>query len=401
LKRKGRHPHQAFTAVKVKQTNRPGRYADGNGLYLVVDESGAKRWILRIVIQKRRRDLGLGSARLVPLAEAREKALTYRKTARDGKDPAVEKRLAERAILTFAEGARIIHAEHCRAWKNKKHAAQWIKTLEIYSFPFIGACRLDQIETADILRVLAPIWLKKPETARRVRQRIGVVMDWAKASGHRSGENPVDGVTKGLQRQQDRPKHHTALKYSELPKFIRSLRKADVALSVKLAFEFLVLTAARTGEVLGAKWNEINLSTKTWEIPAERMKAGIKHRVPLSSASLLILRNAKKLTDGSEFVFPGRTSSNPLSNMAFLMTLRRMRQPVTTHGFRSTFRDWASAKTNTPREVSEMALAHTVSNKTEAAYLRDDLFDKRRKLMEAWAQFIQSRDNKARDGGRK
>jgi len=247
------------------------------------------------------------------------------------------------------------------------------------------------VETPEILKALSPIWLLKAETARRVRQRIGTVLDWAKASGFRSGDNPVGGVVKGLPKQSGRRGHHAALAYDSVPAFVCELRASGVGETTKLSFEFLILTAARTNEVLGAKWEEIDFDEKVWVIPASRMKAKREHRVPLSARCMEILRRLKVLAAGSSLVCPGRTVDKPLSNMVFLMTLRRMKSPVTAHGFRSAFRDWAAERTNYPREVCEMALAHAVKDKTEAAYRRSDLFEKRRKLMSAWSAFVERR----------
>ncbi|WP_018260155.1 tyrosine-type recombinase/integrase [Methylobacterium sp. WSM2598] len=251
---KGRHPDKALTSVQVRALKVPGRYADGNGLYLVVEPSGSKRWLLRIVVQGKRRDIGLGGLSLVSLAEAREKALAYRKLARDGGDPLAERRNTAAAVPTFAEAAEQVHAEHKASWRNEKHAAQWITTLRRYAVPHLGSRRVDQIDTPDVLRALAPIWLTKPETARRVRQRIGTVLDWAKAAGHRSGDNPVDGVAKGLPKQGERDEHHAALSYAEVPTFVARLRASDQGEVARLAFEFLILTAARTSEVLALLW---------------------------------------------------------------------------------------------------------------------------------------------------
>jgi integrase len=389
MKRRGRHPDKALTAIRLRSVKEPGRYADGNGLYLIVDPSGAKRWILRTVVHNRRRDIGLGGVRLVTLAEAREKALQYRKIARDGGDPVAEKRKRLLVIPTFADAARAVHAEHTGAWKNAKHAAQWINTLTGYVFPLLGVRRVDQIDTPDVLKVLSPIWLTKPETARRVKQRMGTVLDWAKGSGFRSGDNPVDGVSKGLPKQPDRKGHHTALPYAEIPAFLRKLRASRSSEIAKLAFEFLILTATRTNELLRAKWSEVDLEHSVWIIPAQRMKAGREHRVPLSSRCVRILERAKVLSAGDAYVFAGH-SGKPMSNMVFLMALRRMELAITAHGFRSAFRDWASERTNFPREVCEMALAHTIRNKAEAAYRRGDLLDKRRELMAAWSAFVTS-----------
>ena len=390
MKPTGLHPQKALTAAKVRVLSARGRYADGNGLYLIVDPSGAKRWMLRTVVHGRRRDIGLGGLSLVSLAEAREKAAQYRKLARDGGDPLAERRRARTIIPTFEETARTVHETHSGAWKNKKHTAQWINTLKEYVFPTIGAQRVDHVDTPDILRVLSPIWLTKPETARRVKQRIGTVLDWAKASGLRDGENPIGGVAKGLPKQPERKNHFAALPYQEVADFGSRLRASDAGESAKLAFEFLILTAARTREVLGATWAEFDLDKAIWTIPAERMKAWREHRVPLSNRCIEILARARKIADGNVYVFPGRSADKPLSNMVFLMALRRMKIDATAHGFRSAFRDWAAERTNFPREVCELALAHANKNKVEAAYQRGDLFEKRRALMDTWAAYATS-----------
>ena len=390
---KGRHPERALTAVQVRALKKPGRYADGNGLYLVVEPSGAKRWMLRTVVQGRRRDIGLGGMSLVSLAEARERALEYRKLARDGGDPLAARRKSQITAPTFAEAAGLVHAEHEASWANKKHAAQWITTLRTYANPYLGSKRVDQVETPDILKVLGPIWLTKPETAKRVRQRIGTVLDWARAAGHRAGENPIEGVIKGLPKQGEQRGHHEALPYFEVPAFVASLRQSDAGELTRLAFEYLILTAARTGEVLGAEWTEINVAEALWIVPAKRMKAKREHRVPLSTRALAVLEQAKKLAGDSTLLFPGRGGTKPMSNMAFLMTLRRMKVAQTAHGFRSSFRDWAAEATSFPREAAEMALAHAIESKVEAAYRRGDLLAKRRELMEAWAVFCEGEPN--------
>ncbi len=383
MKSKGKHPHNALTNVKVQQTKAPGRYVDGNGLYLIVNSSGAKRWLLRTVVHGRRRDIGLGGAQLVTLAEARGKAQHYRKIAREGGDPIAEMRKSRITVPTFAEAAQTVHTEHVRTWKNKKHGDQWINTLKEYAFPIIGGKRIDEIATPDVLNVLSPIWLTKPETARRVKQRISTIMDWAKATGFHSGDNPVDGVAKGLPKQADRKLHHAALLYEEVPAFVARLRESDTEIS-KLALEFLVLTGSRTGEVLGARWEEIDFDDKVWNIPASRMKMLREHRVPLAPRCIEILHLMKELSVGGDLVFQGRSAGKPLSNMVFLMILRRMGLRITAHGFRSAFRDWAAECTNFPNDVCEMALAHSVRNKTEAAYKRTDLLEKRRNLMVEW-----------------
>src|SRR5215204_1440446 len=264
MKGRGRHPEKALSSVQVRAFNKPGRYADGNGLYLVVEPSGAKRWILRTLVHGKRRDMGLGGLSLVSLAEAREKAVTYRKLAREGGDPLAERRKTRAVVPTFAEAAKKVDAEHKANWNNPKHAAQWLTTLREYAFPIIGEQRVDQIDTADILNVLSPIWLTKPETGRRVRQRIGTVLDWAKAAGFRTGDNPVVGVAKGLPKQTDRDEHHAALPYEQVPRFVERLRTSDNGEMVRLAFEYLILTASRTNEVLGAKRSEFEVAEKLW-----------------------------------------------------------------------------------------------------------------------------------------
>jgi integrase len=388
IRTRKRHPDKALSVVGIRALKKPGRYADGNGLYLKVDASGAKRWELRTVIRGKRCDIGLGGLKIVSLAEAREEARKYRAIARNEGDPLAEKRRARKVVPTFRNAAETVHKSHAKAWKNAKHGDQWINTLKTYAYPAFGDRRVDQIDTPDILKALSPIWLTKQETARRVRQRIGTVLDWAKAAGFRAGSNPVEEISKALPRQSDRKGHHAALPYVEVPSFVQKLHCDEAATIPDLAFEFLILTAARTGEVLEAKWNEIDLEQAAWSIPAGRMKAGREHRVPLAPRCVELLRQAKLLAAGSDFVFPGRSNEKPMSNMVLLMAMRRLDSGYTVHGFRSAFRDWASERTNFAREICEAALAHIVKDKTEAAYRRGDLFEKRRDLMATWASFV-------------
>lgn len=396
-----KHPHNALTPISVKAKKTPGRYADGNGLYLLVDKNGAKRWVLRTVVHGKRTDMGLGSVRLVSLADARTRAAEFRLMARDGGDPIAHRRQSSRTVPTFKEAATSVHASHSAGWKNPKHRAQWLSTLETYAFGELGALRVNRITSADVLRALSPIWTAKPETARRVRQRIGTVLDWATAAGHRDGANPIAGIAKGLPKQSDKADHHAALPYVDVPAFVTALRASTAGEVAKLAFEFLILNASRTGEVIGATWAEIDEAAKVWAIPAARMKAKREHRVTLSKRSLEILTAARKHKTAGGFVFPGN-DAKALSNMVFLMALRRMKtgatradgEPetfdarTTAHGFRSAFRDWAGERTNFPREVCEAALAHGNKNEVEAAYLRTDFFEKRRALMAQWAEFV-------------
>ena len=361
---------------------------DGNGLYLVVDPSGAKRWLLRTVVHGKRRDIGLGGLSVVSLAEAREEATRLRGIARKNLDPLLERNRERQVVPTFAEAARQVHASLSPTFRNVKHRQQWINTLVQHAHPVFGDRQVNHIETADVLKALNPIWLKTPETASRVRQRIRAVFDWSKASGFRSGDNPVDGLARVLPKQPTSQRHFAALPYKDVPAFITALQDTGAGTSVKLAFELMILTATRTSEVLKARWAEIDLKTKTWTVPAERMKGKRDHRVPLSDRCIQILKEAKSVSDGGPFVFPGRSPEHPLSNMCFHMALRRMEwTDCTPHGFRSSFRDWAAERTNSPREVCEAALAHVLSNKTEAAYNRTDLFKKRRKLMDSWSVF--------------
>jgi integrase len=383
----GRHPEKALSA-KAVQNAKPGRYTDGNGLYLVVDATGAKRWLLRIVIKRKRRDIGFGSASLVSLAEAREKAFEFRKVAREGGDPLADAKKLSRVAPTFKEAAELVHNDRKAGYKNQKHAAQWITTLKTYAYPFIGELPVDVVGTPDILKVLFPIWTSKEKTARRVAQRIEVVFDWAKAAGHRTGDNPVEGAKQGLQKQKARKGHHAAMPFKDVPAFVKKLQSADGFAASHVPLEFLILTATRTNEVLGAQWSEIDIKNATWTIPASRMKAEREHRVPLVTQSLAILEKARLMSPLSELIFVGRDIGRPLSNMTLLEVLKRAKLPFTTHGFRSSFRDWAGETTAHPADVCEMALAHTIKDKTEAAYRRGDMFERRRLLMSDWAAYI-------------
>ena len=388
----GRHPAQRLSALSLRSKHRPGRYADGNGLYLVVDPSGAKRWIWRGVIRGKRSDLGLGSVTLVSLADARQAALTCRRTARTGGNPKVDRQRATSTVPTFKQAATLVHADHGKTFKNAKHAAQWLQSLANDVFPVIGHLPVDTIESGDVLKVLSPIWMVKPETARRLKQRMKLVFDWAKVKNYRRDgqDNPTEGQTRVLPKHKDGKQHHDALPYAAVPTFVKTLQTVDdMQDAVRLGLEFLILTATRTNEVQRATWSEINLTEKMWTIPGVRMKSGREHRVPLSDRAVTLLERAQGL--GDVFIFPGSKPGKPLSNMTFLKAARRLTTtPLTTHGFRSSFRDWCEERTNTPRAVSEAALAHVVKDQTEAAYLRTDLFDKRRDLMAQWSRFATS-----------
>jgi integrase len=386
MKPTGKHPHKRLTAQQVNNAG-PGRHGDGNGLYLVVDESLARRWVLRAMVSGKRKDIGLGGTQIVSLAQARTKALELHADIRNGKDPVAERRARLRTIPTFGEAAKIVHQQLLPTWKNAKHGDQWINTINTYAIPRLGAMKLDSIGTPDILATLLPIWLEKAETASRVKQRIHAIFDWAKTMGYRTGENPVDGVKRGLPKQSDKEEHHKALPYDQVPSFIRALRCGPSGMNARLGFEFLILTATRTSEVLNAKWQEVDFANRCWTIPASRMKAGKEHRVPLSPRCIEILTEAKRIKREDDLLFPGEKANKPLSNMTFTQILRRAEVDAVAHGFRSSFRDWAAEQTNFPNEVGEHALAHTVKNKVEAAYKRTDLYNKRIELMNAWASY--------------
>lgn len=384
-KAKGHHRVHRLTAVAVRNAKGPAMLSDGGGLWLQVGASGSKSWLLITAVRGKRPEIGLGSVSDVSLAEARELAQAMRKIARSGGDPRAERNRWKSGIPSFETAAKTIHVERKDGWRNAKHRAQWINTLTTYAFPVIGNMPVDKIETPNVLSVLSPIWQSKSETARRVKQRISSVFDWAIAAGHRQTPNPVAGVTKGLARHGHEPLHHPAMLATDVAEFVGRLRQFDAGTVVKLALEFLILTAGRTAEVLKAEWAEIDEGNKLWTIPASRMKAKKPHNVPLSDRALEILAEARKLNDSSPFVFPGLRRGKPLSQMALLMLMRRMERKEVPHGFRSTFRIWCAERTSFPREVAEAALAHVIKNKAERAYQRSDLLEKRRKLMTTWA----------------
>lgn len=397
LKKPSKRAEKALSAAFVRTVKEPGKYTDGHGLFLKVEPSGAKRWVQRIVIRGKRSEIGMGSASLVSLAEARASALENRKLARAGGDPLQAKRASE-ALLSFEDAARKVHKIHEPTWRNKKHAAQFLSTLETYTFPRIGRIKVSDVTTADVLAVLQPIWLEKPETARRVRQRIGTVMKWAVANGWRT-DNPADAISQALPKQQDTQRHRKALPYDKVPEFLETLKGSNAGEATKLALELLILTASRSGEVRLSDWSEFDLEQGIWTRPAQRMKSKKEHRVPLSPRALEILEQAARLGDGKGLVFPGTVYGKPLSDMTLSKLTKALGYEVDVHGFRTSFKTWAQERTNTPRDVSEAALAHVVKDKAEAAYARSDFFEKRRTLMERWAGSLAKRtDNIARLG---
>jgi integrase len=391
---------QRLTALAVTRLSKPGLYADGGGLYLRIGRNGSKSWTFRFMLHGRAREMGFGGFNNVGLADARKKASDARLLLSEGQDPLAQRNLeeVERAAsakltavrsMTFDQCAEAYVNVHQAAWKNEKHQQQWRNTLATYVSPVFGSVGVQDVDIDHIIKVLEPIWSKKTETARRLRGRIEAILDWAKVRGYRTGENPARwrGHLSHLlpARANVRPiKHHAALPYAEIPAFMSELRKLGGIAAA--ALEFLILTAARTGEVIYAGWPEFDLKNRIWVVPASRMKTKREHRVPISDAAYAVIQKMKEL--GGDYVFPGGKPGSSLSNMALLMTLGRMNcSKVTTHGFRSTFRDWAAEQTNFPNEVVEMALAHAIESKTEAAYRRSDLFEKRRRLMAAWADF--------------
>ena len=385
FKPRGRHPDKALSAAFVR-TAAPGRYCDGQGLYLFVQPSGTRSWVQRLAIRGRRHELGLGSAALVPLAEARARALANRKIAREGGDPLAEKRRAETTPTFAAAAARVLEQKQA-GWSNSRHAGTWLRSLETYAFPRIGERLVSEVTSADVLEVLTPIWHEKAQTAQRVRQRIRTVLEWAVAMELRT-DNPCDRLGPVLGPQRAPVQHMRALPHRDVPAAVEAVKTSAAAPVVKLAFEFLVLTAARWGEVRGAEWTEVDAADRVWTIPATRMKAQRAHRVPLGRRAMEILKAARTLGDGSgPLVFPSGNGT-PLPEKKLRRLLQDRNIAAVPHGFRSTFRDWAAEETNHPREVVEAALAHMVQNKVEAAYARSDLFERRRRLMDEWAVYV-------------
>jgi integrase len=372
----------------VSALGKPGRHADGDGLYLVVAKGGSKQWVFLFRFGGRLREMGLGGISGVSLADARKAAEVCRAKVARCINP-IDARQRELFVPNFGECADEFLAGMSGQWRNDKHRKQWKMTLTEYTAS-IRSMPVNMIETADVLRVLKPIWQRTPETASRLRGRIERVLDAARAKGYRSGENParwrghLDTLLPA--RQKLTKGHHAAMPYSDVPAFIALLRERQGVAA--LALEFLILTAARSGEVLGAKWSEIDIDRRIWTVPRNRMKTAVEHRAPLSSRAMTIIEQMAKVRT-SAYVFAGDREGRPLSSMALGMVLRQMQVLVTVHGFRSAFRDWCGEVTSFPREVAEAALAHVVGDATERAYRRGDALEKRRKLMEAWASYCE------------
>jgi integrase len=386
-----------LAATKAQKTTKRGMYGDGGGLWLQVRKPHVKSWVFRYTIDGRARSMGLGSTETVPLEDAREEAARCRRLIRDGRDPIAERdagkaqrRLAAANAITFRECAAAFIQQHRAGWRNAKHAEQWVTTVATYASPVFGALPVQSIDTGLVMRVLQPIWTTRPETAVRLRGRIEKILDWGKVQGYREGENPARwrGHLEALlpkKAKVARVEHHAALPYRQMGDFMAELRKQEN--TAASALELTILTAARTGEVIGARWDEFDLNEALWTIPGQRTKAHREHRIPLAPAAVAVLEKMRARAEG-EFVFPGTKPNGSLGDRAMLGVLERMaRHDITVHGFRSAFRDWAAEQTAFPREVAEMALGHAVGSQVEAAYRRGDLREKRRKLMEAWASY--------------
>ena len=369
--------------TRISKLTVPGRYLDAGGLYLHVRAGGSRQWLLRLTVRGRRRDISLGPADVVTIEEARETALRMRRQAAQGLDPVEERRKASAATPTFREAAEHYHRSHILTTsKNGKHQWQWLRTVELYAFPVFGDMTVAEITTADVMRALEPVWLKHPETAGRVKQRISTVMEWAIATGHRTAADPTTGVERALPRRKRAVEHFRALPHAAIPGlWSRLLASGSIA---SPAIRFIILTAARSGEVRGMTWDEVDGAV--WTIAGDRMKTGRPHRVPLAVPALEILREAAA-TRRSDLVFPGERFGKPLSDGTLMALLKRLEVPSTVHGLRSSFRDWCE-ETGVRRSVAEAALAHAVPDTTEAAYRRTDLLDARIPVMDAWASFV-------------
>ncbi len=394
----------ALSATRVKALKERGRYSDGGGLHLFISKAGRKSWVLRITVDGRRRDIGLGGYPSVSLAQAREKAAEYRAAVAEGRDPLAEKRAP--AMPTFKKAAYAVHEANKPRWRNPRHASGWIQTLERHAMPKLGNTSLDKIDRGDVLSVLTPIWSSRPETARRVRQRMRAVFRWALAYGFVESNPAGEAIDGALPPMPKVKAHFRALPYQEVASALETIESSQASIPAKLCFRFLVLTAARSGEARGATWDEFDMHGREWHIPSGRMKAGVEHRVPLSNQALDLLRETSVLRDDSGLVFPSvLKAGSPMSDMTLTKVLRSvgLADRATVHGFRSSFKNWTLEQTDTPWVVSEAALAHSLGNATEQAYARSDLFERRRELMQLWADYVmgdlQDAEESARDNG--
>ena len=379
-----RHPRNALSATFVRQVSKPGRYSDGFGLYLIVAENGWKGWMQRLMIRGKRCELGLGAPPQVSLAEARRVALANKQMARAGGDPLTEKR-RHRAMPTFAEATRATHKELSPTWRNRKDAKAFLATIEKHTFKRFGSKLVSEVTSADIRHVILEVRERTPEVARKLSYRIAAVFRWAIAEGHRS-DNPAASDSLALPRFRNKSRPRKALPYSDVANCIAVVNASNATPATMLALEFLILTAARSAEVRGATWSEIE--GNVWSIPGQRMKMGRPHRVPLSGRALAILDKARNLEGGSDYIFPS-PRGRPLSDMTLSKLVKSLGFDADVHGFRTSFRTWAQEQTNIAREVAEAALAHAVGDLVERSYARSDVFEKRRKLMESWANYLE------------
>ena len=378
-----------LSALEVKNLRKSGLYRAGQTLYLSIAPSGSKNWIQRITIQGKRRDIGLGGYPLVSLAKAREIALLNRKLARAGGDPHAE--MVKANMPTFKEAAEKTFAANRPRWRSGKHVYNWMRGMEKYVFPVIGDIRVDRIGREHVLRILTPVWSAKPGTARKVRQRIRSVLSWCQAHGYIEHNVAGEVINGALPPMPTVKANFRALPFQELAAALRIVEASQSSLSAKLCFRFIALTAARSGEARNAIWPEIDMGSREWRIPGERMKTGVEHRVPLSDAALAVLEQARALRGKTDLIFPSVTKPhNPLSDMTFTKILRTtgLASKTTVHGLRSAFRSWAAEETEAPHAVMEMALSHSVGSAVEQAYARSDLLKKRRRLMQQWADFV-------------
>ena len=378
-----------LTAVAVKAASQPGRLGDGGTLYLHIARGGTKSWVQRITIDGRRHDIGLGGWPVVSLASARRRAAENRSAVADGRNPLAEKRRS--MVPTFRQAATQTLKALKPRWRNLKHSVSWMQTLERHAMPRLGHMPVDRIGREDVLAVLTPIWGTVPETARRVRQRIRATLRWCWAHGYVEQNVAGEAIDGALPKMPAIKSHFRALPYRDISSALKTVEASKASWAAKLCLRFLILTAARSGEARGAKWDEIDFEAKEWRIVGERMKAGTAHRVPLSGPAMAVLERAREIDDGSGLIFPSSLrKGKEMSDMTLTKVLRStgLADRATVHGFRSSFRDWAAECTNAPHAVMELALAHAVGDSVEQAYARSDLLEKRRRLMEQWAGFI-------------
>ena len=379
----------ALSAARVRALREPGRYCDGGGLHLFISKTGSKSWVQRITIDGRRKDIGLGGCPAVSLAQARERSAGIRTAVAQGRDPLADKRRP--AIPTFREAARAVHEANSPRWRNSRHAKAWLQTLERHAIPTLGNVPIDRIGRTDVLRVLTPIWTSRQETARRVRQRMRTIFRWAMAHGFIESNPAGEAIDGALPAMPKLKAHLRALPHQGVGEALKTVDDSQASIAAKLCFRYLVLTAARSGEARGATWDEVDLRGQVWRIPSHRMKKGVEHRVPLSSQVMDVLEEASTLRDDSGLVFPSPLRpGTPMSDMTLTKVLRAtgLAERATVHGFRSSFKNWTLEETDAPWAVSESALAHILGNSTEQAYARSDLFDRRRALMQQWADYV-------------